>query len=247
MLKKTIVFTGIFWWLLMMAVIIVNAQTKLGTVVIHFSHTANQQPLQFNDSVYANDFGERYTISKLKYYVGAFKLDEKNLSLGFDKYVLVDANQTENKIIAQLPEGNYHSIQFKLGVDSTDNCSGAQTGALDPLNSMFWTWNSGYIFLKLEGNSSASTAPDGRIEHHIGGYKDSMNVASTIRLADNIAIEAGKAKDIYISFNLDRYWNAASKIKIKETPVCMSPGFLAKTIAANFNAIFSIGSKTITY
>jgi len=36
---------------------------------------------------------------------------------------------------------------------------------------MFWTWNSGYIFFKLEGNSPVSTQPNGKIEYHIGGFQ----------------------------------------------------------------------------
>jgi hypothetical protein len=245
MLKKTMILFG-FFLLLMMACNAAFAQDNSGTVNLHFYTVANQKPLLLNDSVYWNDFGESYRISKLKYYVGNFVLDQKSAPISLDKYFLVDANQTTNDVAIQLTAGTYHSLQFKLGVDSIDNCSGAQTGALDPLNSMFWTWNSGYIFFKLEGNSAASNAPDGRIEHHIGGYKDAMNVASDIFLSDTIVVEAGKTTNIFIELNLDRYWNAIAKIKINAAPICMSPGSLAKTIASNFKSLFSIKSKSIS-
>ena len=52
-----------------------------------------------------------------------------------------------------MPAGNYNSLSFLLGVDSMHNVSGAQTGALDPANDMFWTWNSGYVMAKMEGAS----------------------------------------------------------------------------------------------
>ena len=70
-------------------------------------------------------------------------------------YFLVNQDEEASMAIEMdsLPLGLYKSIKFMIGVDSTRNVSGSQTGALDPANGMFWTWNSGYIFLKMEGTS----------------------------------------------------------------------------------------------
>ena len=62
-----------------------------------------------------------------------------------------------------------------IGVDSARNTSGAQLGALDPANSMFWSWNSGYIFVRMEGNSPQSTQPYNKLQFHIGGFKGATN------------------------------------------------------------------------
>jgi hypothetical protein len=65
-----------------------------------------------------------------------------------------------------------------IGVDSTRNVSGAQTGALDPTNDMFWTWNSGYIFVKMEGTSTS--APSNDLTFHIGGFQSPNNTIRTV-------------------------------------------------------------------
>ncbi|MBS1734667.1 MAG: hypothetical protein JST02_15340, partial [Bacteroidetes bacterium] len=131
---------------------------ETGKLSITFINTANGKPVVLRDSAYSNYFGEQYTISKLKYYISNLVFSGNGKDQEADTYFLVNAANESNAFDITLPAGNYSSIQFLLGVDSIRNCSGAQTGALDPMNDMFWTWNSGYVMFKLEGSSTASTA-----------------------------------------------------------------------------------------
>ena len=56
---------------------------------------------------------------------------------------------------------------FSLGLDSALNCNGIRNGVLDPVNGMYWTWQSGFIHLRIEAIS-----PEGKsIEAHLGGYR----------------------------------------------------------------------------
>jgi hypothetical protein len=207
---------------------------------IGFIHTANGKAISLRDSVYKNYFGEQYSVNKLKYYVSNIRLAGKNMG----GYYLMNAASENNDFQLSLQPGNYKSLEFLLGVDSLRNCSGAQTGALDPMNDMFWTWNSGYVMFKLEGNSPVSTSDLNRIEHHVGGYKGSNNVATKIRFdfTDDqlLELKAGSTTEILIEANLDHYWHGNSDIKISELPVCTTAGDQAKKIAANFQNIFSI-------
>ncbi|MEQ1553676.1 MAG: MbnP family protein [Ferruginibacter sp.] len=124
-----------------------------------------------------------------------------------------------------------------IGVDSALNCSGAQNGALDPLNDMFWTWNNGYTMFKLEGKSDSSKADNNRIEHHIGGYKGEYKTMQNIFLPldENYFT---KKNSITIIMNLDNYWT--NNIKISENPIVATPGKMAKLVAENFVKLFSI-------
>ena len=70
----------------------------------------------------------------------------------------------------------------QIGFFQLDKMLLAQTDALDPVNAMFWAWNTGYIFLKLEGRSSFSKLPGNIFEYHIGGYKSPSNCIRTISL-----------------------------------------------------------------
>jgi len=58
-----------------------------------------------------------------------------------------------------------------FGVDSLTNSQGVKGGDLDPIHGMYWTWNSGYIHVKIEGEASWSEARKQRFIYHLGGYQ----------------------------------------------------------------------------
>lgn len=217
-----------------------------GFLRIHFLHEANGKPLVLHDSIYANRAGETYSIKKLQYYLGNFRISGTVSYPEGDAYFLVRQPYMEEALALdlKLPAGTYTSVGFTLGIDSIDHCSGAQTGALDPINNMFWTWNNGYVVFKLEGNSASSPSDLGRIEHHIGGYKAGEEVAQSITLntteKNSIRVRKGLVTELFITVNLDKYWDGVQHISIKETPVCMTPGHLAKKIATNFPGMFKL-------
>ena len=48
-----------------------------------------------------------------------------------------------------------------------------RAGVLDPTgvsSDMYWGWNSGYVFLKIEGTSTAFVAADKVFQYHVGGF-----------------------------------------------------------------------------
>lgn len=157
-----------------------------------------------------------------------------------DDHHLIDASK-ETSFSIDVKEGKYSQIEFLLGVDSVRNFSGAQTGALDPMNDMFWTWNSGYVMFKIEGHSDSSAATNNKLEHHVGGYRFGNQVATLVKLSfDEIKIKEDHPVDIYFDMNLDAYWSGPNPIRIAQDPVCTLPGALAKKIAANFPGLFSV-------
>ena len=239
----------IYSLLFLMSPLLSYSQAPTGQLKITFTNSVNNVPIILKDKVYQNPFGEDYTVNKLKYYVGNYSLSESIIKKSKHHYFLVDASAQNNCLTIEVPVGEYNNLGFTLGVDSIDNCSGAQTGALDPINDMFWTWNSGYVFFKLEGFSPSSSADLQRIQYHIGGYKGDNNAATAIQLFPTdqsmIAIKKNTTTEIEVVLHLDDFWNTPHAIKINETPVCMLPGALAKKIASNFNGLFSI--KHISY
>lgn len=211
-----------------------------GKLKISFLQQVNGKTLVLRDSSYINAFNENYTVSKLKYYAGQWQAGNEKV----DQYLLVSAANDENAITIDLPAGSYKDFSFLLGVDSIRNCSGAQEGPLDPMNDMFWTWNTGYIMFKLEGNSAVSKADLNRIELHIGGFKGKLNVARRISFENAFDISTGKTTEIQVIMNLDKVWDGTNKVKIAEEPMCMTMGPLAQKIADNFPGLFTISSAS---
>jgi hypothetical protein len=139
-----------------------------------------------------------------------------------------------------VPDISIDEISFLLGVDSIRNVSGIQTGALDPLHGMFWTWNSGYIMAKLEGSSEKVHSAGNRFTYDVGGFRTGMNTTRHINLARTPL--GMKSEEIHIKADVNRWFKGNSEIKIAETPVCHSPGALAMRIADNYSSMFSIYS-----
>lgn len=154
-----------------------NSNAK-GELTVEFDNIVGAADLQLNTALYSNASGEAFTISKMKYYVSNFKLATANGSVYTipqdSSYFLIEEG-VNNKAKLSVPEGEYTSISFVLGVDSLRNTMdlSKRTGVLDPgaaASEMYWGWNSGYIFLKLEGTSPAVASANHVFMYHSGGF-----------------------------------------------------------------------------
>ncbi|MES2004683.1 MAG: MbnP family protein [Bacteroidota bacterium] len=219
----------------------INASAVLQkNITLVFHHQINNKELVLGDSVTAPS-GETITIERFKYYVSNFSVtDTKGKTIRLkDAYFLVDESEPESKKInLSLPDMTIHSINFLLGVDSIRNVSGIQTGALDPLKGMFWTWNSGYIMAKMEGVSEKVQQPGHRFTYHIGGFRHGINTARMITLT--LPQNNQTPDQIFIVANLNQWFKSVHTISIAKTPVCHTPGALAMQFADNYGTMFSI-------
>jgi hypothetical protein len=162
------------------------------------------------NSKFVDANGDTITITKLQCYIS-----NVNWHSHKKEVYLVNLLQA-NSIEIHNPYKNSKSLHFTLGVDSLLNCSGPQTGALDPLNNMFWTWHSGYIFFKLEAISSNKNMR--KIEQHIGGYKTPYNAIQQL----NLPLQGAIRNSATIVFDLKKYWPT-----VLQKPVIGAPSSFA--------------------
>lgn len=194
---------------------------------------------------YTNSSGESFTVTKLKYYISNVRLlkDDAVVYSLPDGYFLVDeADQASTKLLLpDVPGGAYTSVKFTLGVDSARNVSGAQTGALDPANGMFWTWSTGYIFYKLEGTSPV--APGG-IAYHIAGFSDANNT-NAIRevevdfMGSSLQVDGSREAEIHVLADVLKVFSTPNTISIANINIQMTPGGNSLLIADNYAQMFS--------
>ena len=157
-----------------------------GKVNVTLHHYVGSRLLELDTVNYQNDLGQSFTVTKFKYYIGKIHLMKAGGgAIMLKDYYLINEDEETSKMftLSDVPAGQYTGISFLIGVDSADNCSGAQAGALDPVNAMFWAWNTGYIFLKLEGKSPVSKSSGRIFEYHIGGYKSPANCVRRVSLS----------------------------------------------------------------
>lgn len=179
---------------------------QTGEVDIEFEHSVGAVPLVLTSKTYVTPAGDQFTVSAFKYYISNLKLTKTDGTqyVPAESYYLVDAatSTSQHLSIKGIPTGDYTGLTFTIGVDSVRNVSGAQTGALDPSNGMFWSWNSGYVYTKLEGTSPQ--AANG-LMFHIGGFKKPNNTIRTVSPAFpsgvNLLVRTDHAPEIH--YNVD--------------------------------------------
>lgn len=224
----------------------IATEEKTGTVKVTFRNIVKGNPMVLNTGSYTNSHGEQYTVSKFKYYISSPSVTGTSIVPNGPYFLIDESNPASLSFSFDAAVGKYSSMSFTLGVDSARNVSGAQTGALDPLNDMFWTWNSGYIMAKMEGNSPQSPVVNNKVEYHIGGFMGPNNVVLnmgflfTVPPFEKLDIRADKTSEIFIEADLDKWWQGNFTLKIADNPAVTHPGALAKSISENYSSMFSI-------
>lgn len=222
-------------------------KSKEKKVKINIHHLVGNTALVLDSLKYKNAFGQDFSITKFKYYIGNIVLKRTDGTyFAFNDYFLVNEEDNSSKtlILDHVPATHYSSIEFIIGVDSLHNCSGAQSGALDPVNAMFWAWNSGYIFLKLEGMSPVSKLPGHIFEYHIGGYKQPANCIRKVKLPLHNFSVGGQKSDSQIDLRVDllQFFDGPEKIDLEK--MSSVTDFRNSTLVANnYMDMFSIADS----
>jgi len=228
------------YWLLLFCLFILQwADAQLLKVCLQ--HTVNGQPVVLGKTNYQNAAGDTFNITKFQYYLSNFSLTDssgKIVKLSSECFLIKEGDEASKKLsFTNLPAGQYKSISFMVGVDSLLNCTGAQNGSLDPINGMFWTWNSGYIMMKLEGTSPSSHLPEHMIQFHIGGYRAPHMTQRWITLPLSVPVKSGQ---LILRLNAD-IAILLNGISFRQSAGFMTPGTAADKIADNYQHMFSVG------
>ncbi|WP_128547974.1 MbnP family protein [Larkinella soli] len=234
------------------------ATPEIGSVVLRFDHVVGSRDLVLNDSTYTNGGGESFRVTTLNYFVSNIRLkrpDGSEFVVPQDKsYFLVKESDANSQKITldEIPAGEYSAVSFLIGVDSLRSTMdiGRRTGALDPggaASGMYWDWNSGYIFLKLEGTSPlAPIGANGQRSffYHVGlfgGYKSkTLNNLRTIQVpfgSSRATVSAGPAAAVTIKGDVLKIFDGVKALRIATNPdIMVSP--LSADLANNYAGMF---------
>ncbi len=219
---------------------------KEGTVKIVFNYVwgSSEGPFALGTQLVHPRTQDSLTFNLFKFYVSNIKLKKEDGTYYevSESYYLMDASSVEKSTITltNVPSGKYVGIEYVMGVDSTRNVSGAQTGALSTSEGMFWSWNSGYIMLKAEGNSPQSTT--GAFSFHLGGFSGANNIVTARQNLFNAEVMDvhGHTNVINMKVNPARLWHTADGVATTNT--LHMPGATAKTMATDFYAVVNFNN-----
>lgn len=236
-------------------------QSATGTLRIGFDNIVGDKNLVLNGFTYQNTKGENFTVSKFNYFVSNFKLlksDGSSYVVPQDSsYFLIkeDVRASQEVNLRNVPHGDYVGLEFMVGVDSLRSTSdiSKRTGVLDPGGSMghdgmWWSWNSGYIFVKLEGASPVA-AGLGKFYYHIGLYggydKPTVNNTRVIKLNfgnQKATVAQNSTAEVHLFVDVLKIFDGPNKISIAENNSIM--GDLqpkSREVANNYAQMFSLG------
>ncbi|MFN8355190.1 MAG: MbnP family protein [Spirosomataceae bacterium] len=236
-----------------------NAQ-KTGSLSIHFDNRVGSEDLVLNTKSYTNASGNEFKVSLFQYYVSNLELVRKDGSSYVvpqdESYFLVRENRPETQTITlnNIPKGSYVGLRFVIGVDSTRSASeiGQRKGCLDvggEGKDMYWAWNSGYIFVKMEGTSPQIQLTGNRKEpifmYHIGlfggiGDKKTLNNIKQANLdfGGKLKIKAEQTAQIEVQADASKLFNGTTNVDLAKNPTVMA-GPYSKNVADNYTQMFS--------
>lgn len=205
---------------------------KLSYGTITFNATMQGEPMQLH-TMYATGHGnDSVSLSTCKFYIIDIVLLDGSKVVGEPelKYILIDLSDSSSLNIPFVYKGHFNGIRFTLGVDSATNMSGPKAGALDPVNGMYWTWQSGYINAKIEGNRTGCDTTR-EFLYHIGGYHTPEQTAiETYRICKT-------SDQINVNLAMDRFFAA---VTCDMDAAVQIPGAKAHALAAYMSASFVI-------
>lgn len=194
------------------------------------------------DSIYQGPNGIRIKVSDIKFFTTLMS----NQNNTFAEVAYFDYREKGALLIEQtLDYSKFPSLDFVLGVDTSfnhdDPSAFPNNSPLNIMNagSMHWGWNTGYIFISVEGK--ADTLADGidnfdlSYSYHIGTdlYQQAMNFS-------NLTWVKTAAHQHTLAFNLDMesfFFNPSQPIDIPNEPFTHSGAGLSaftQKVALNF-------------
>jgi hypothetical protein len=232
--------------------------TGTGSVFLHFDHKAGDQVLALGQN-YVTANGDTVNFSTFQYFVSNFvleKADGSTFVVPRDScYFLVDHARPETQEIElrNVPAGDYTGVRFVIGVDSAKSASplAERTGVLDPATGaqgMYWMWNSGYIFVKVEGTSPQAPVNGNGLRaflYHIGGFggynAPTINNLKTAELhahdGEVAEVRNNRSPELHTMVDILEVFKTPTAISVAANPVVMFNPF-STNVANNYADMF---------
>lgn len=202
-----------------------HEREHLGLVELHFSHSFNQEPLEFDVLSYENEAGNKIMVNEIQYFLSDIdfitKTNEKNYISPSIHYIDTDIKST-HQLTASLPVDTYKAIEFTFGLSEAHNVSGSMPNA--PERDMYWPerLGGGYHYMKLNGKYDVGELLPDPFNFHLGpglnenGEAIHQSFTVTLPLNKEILIEEnGAAQQITLDMNIANWFRNPNKWDIK--------------------------------
>jgi hypothetical protein len=207
---------------------------------LELRHQVDGQNLIFDTLAYTNAAGERYSVTRLEYYLSYFRFyRNKQLLFTADTVIYVDARTVISASIGQLTTEPFDSVACYIGVDPTHNVHG-KIPATAANVAMQWpvTMGGGYHFLKLEGHWQDSGQTPG-YALHLG--TNPFLVAAGARVSHSFGTEG---KKLVVTMNLNEWFRTPAVYSLDGDGLyTMGDSVLMQKVATNGRDVLHMTSS----
>lgn len=158
------------------------------------------------DTWFVSSNGDSIQIENMRFYLSniQFVLHNGQVVKDNQKAHLVDVFEPNSLtfLIENIGDKAIKQMQFNIGIDSTTSVSGALSGDLDPSKGMYWAWQSGYINMKIEGQSPVCKTRKNVFQFHIGGYMQPFYAMRQVALS----LKGQNTEGVVLKINLSDFF-----------------------------------------
>ena len=206
---------------------------KHGSIELFFTHTIDEQPIQWNLPIYTNVAGNKYEVRDVKYFISRMSFvdaEGKPVAVKQDAGIhYVDCNpkyaNTLRWTINEIPHGHYTAISFVFGLDAEDNQSNRFVNP--PENNFSWpdVLGGGYHYMQINGKflNDKDTMQNMNIHTGIGQIRESGEITQfvhnyfTVTLPVDFSVSADKVLPVIkLNMEIQRWFDTPNVYNIEE-------------------------------
>lgn len=206
------------------------------TFSIEVTHKVGTQPFAFN-TTYQDANGRNYQFRTARFHLSSPYLKASPGNTPLNTYLQITASKSSYELV-DVAAGDYQGLAFDVGVDSVANHGDPTLWPEDhPLSLMnsnqdHWSWNVGYVFLKIEGFVDTTAAMNGPIDKFFFLHIATDDLLSPVTVSKNFTVPNGE--DYVFSFVID-WEKALANVDLRRQTTQTSDNFpLAEQIMHDF-------------
>ncbi len=209
-----------------------------GTIMMHFHPKWGDSEFNLNQDYTLAD-GRVVNLDIVRFYMSQFTLLSDNGETAITDLYHQFRVGTDMYSLGDVTPGNYTGLRFVVGVDEEANLSDPSLWPSDhPLsidNPTFdhWSWNTGYIFSKLEGNVDGSTPQTGSADSSFVYHVGMQNFARTVTISSTVTLAEGGTTMFHIEVDVEALFAGLDMTSDFDTHT-MNNMPLATSVADNF-------------
>lgn len=214
------------------------------TFNIDFAQHVNNQAVVMDSIQYTNEFGNKFSVSRVQYFISDIVLHRSSGDISFDMAHYIDAKipstTSFSKKVTINKEDVFTGVSFVYGLTEKRNVDGAFPNP--PINSMEWPLplGGGYHYMKLEGKHDAA----GNIKNfqcHTGPtngnqYYKEFSIPNSFEVT-------GDSKNIEIVMNIEKWFASPNILDLNDVTMIMGNETMQSKLEQNAADVFSVNLK----